>query len=160
MKENLEEYRETAVLIAVSTPDVAEAKTMEYLDELAFLVETAGGMCVKKFIQNLAHPDSRTYFGSGKIREVADFVQENDIDMVVVDDELPPSQQRNIEALMHCKVMDRTHLILDIFAKHAQTAHAKTQVELAQYKYLLPRLTGMWTHLEKQRVGIGMRGPG
>ena len=153
-------YRETAVLIAVSTPDVAEEKTMEYLDELAFLVETAGGQCVKKFIQNLAHPDTRTYFGSGKIREVADYVHENDIDMVVVDDELPPSQQRNIEELVRCKVMDRTHLILDIFAKHAQTAHAKTQVELAQYKYLLPRLAGMWTHLEKQRGGIGMRGPG
>ncbi|MBP5563375.1 MAG: GTPase HflX, partial [Bacteroidales bacterium] len=153
-------YRETAVLIAVSTPDVAEEKTMEYLDELAFLVETAGGQCVKKFIQNLAHPDTRTYFGSGKIREVADYVHENDIDMVVVDDELPPSQQRNIEEIVRCKVMDRTHLILDIFAKHAQTAHAKTQVELAQYKYLLPRLAGMWTHLEKQRGGIGMRGPG
>lgn len=158
--EKRDEHRETAVLIAVSTPDVAEAKTMEYLDELAFLVETAGGECVQKFIQNLAHPDTRTYFGSGKIREVADYVHEHDIDMVVVDDELPPSQQRNIEQLMGCKVMDRTHLILDIFAKHAQTAHAKTQVELAQYKYLLPRLTGMWTHLEKQRGGIGMRGPG
>lgn len=160
MQQNQEEYREKAVLIAVSTPDVSEAKTAEYLDELAFLVETAGGECVKKYIQNLQHPDSRTYFGSGKIAEVAEFVRENDIDMIVVDDELPPSQQRNIEQIAKCKVMDRTHLILDIFAKHAKTAHAKTQVELAQYKYLLPRLTGMWTHLEKQRGGIGMRGPG
>lgn len=160
MQQNQEEYREKAVLIAVSTPDVSEAKTAEYLDELAFLVETAGGECVKKYIQNLLHPDSRTYFGSGKIAEVAEFVRENDIDMIVVDDELPPSQQRNIEQIAKCKVMDRTHLILDIFAKHAKTAHAKTQVELAQYKYLLPRLTGMWTHLEKQRGGIGMRGPG
>ncbi len=160
MQQKQEEYREKAVLIAVSTPDVSEDKTAEYLDELAFLVETAGGECVKKYIQNLQHPDSRTYFGSGKIAEVAEFVRENDIDMIVVDDELPPSQQRNIEQIAKCKVMDRTHLILDIFAKHAKTAHAKTQVELAQYKYLLPRLTGMWTHLEKQRGGIGMRGPG
>lgn len=157
---NQDNYREKAVLIAVSTPDVSDEKTAEYLNELAFLVETAGGECVKMYIQNLQHPDSRTYFGSGKIAEVAEFVKENDIDMVVVDDELPPSQQRNIEQLTKCKVMDRTHLILDIFAKHAKTAHAKTQVELAQYKYLLPRLTGMWTHLEKQRGGIGMRGPG
>ncbi|MDY6327592.1 MAG: GTPase HflX [Bacteroidales bacterium] len=155
-----EEYREKAVLIAVSTPDVSDAKTKEYLEELAFLVETAGGECVKKYVQNLQHPDTRTYFGSGKMAEVADFVRENDVDMIVVDDELPPSQQRNIEQIAKCKVMDRTHLILDIFAKHAKTAHAKTQVELAQYKYLLPRLTGMWTHLEKQRGGIGMRGPG
>lgn len=158
--ENQDNYREKAVLIAVSTPDVSDEKTAEYLNELAFLVETAGGECVKMFIQNLQHPDPRTYFGSGKIAEVAEFVKENDMDMVVVDDELPPSQQRNIEQLTKCKVMDRTHLILDIFAKHAKTAHAKTQVELAQYKYLLPRLTGMWTHLEKQRGGIGMRGPG
>ncbi len=114
----------------------------------------------KRFTQNLAHPDPRTYLGSGKIREVAEYVHEQHIDLVVVDDELSPSQQRNIEQVLGCKVMDRTHLILDIFATRAQTAHAKTQVELAQYKYLLPRLTGMWTHLEKQRGGIGMRGPG
>ncbi len=155
-----DKYKEKAVLIAVSTPNVSEEKTKEYLDELAFLVETAGGECVKMFVQNLQHPDSRTYFGSGKIVEVAEFVKENDIDVIVVDDELPPSQQRNIEQIAKCKVMDRTHLILDIFANHAKTAHAKTQVELAQYKYLLPRLTGLWTHLEKQRGGIGMRGPG
>lgn len=151
---------EQAVLLAVSTPSISEEKTREYLDELAFLVDTAGGHAVKQFTQNLQYPDPRTYMGSGKIKDVADFIHENGIDMVVVDDELTPSQQRNIEGLLHCKVMDRTHLILDIFAKRAQTAHAKVQVELAQYKYLLPRLTGMWTHLEKQRGGIGMRGPG
>ncbi len=151
---------ETAVLLAVSTPNISEEKTREYLDELAFLVDTAGGEAVKQFTQNLQHPDSRTYMGSGKIKEVAEYVHENGIDFAVVDDELSPSQQRNIEGLLGCRVMDRTHLILDIFAKRAQTAHAKVQVELAQYKYLLPRLTGMWTHLEKQRGGIGMRGPG
>ncbi len=147
-------------MLAVCLPAVGEAKTQEYLNELAFLVETAGGKEDKRFTQNLAHPDPRTYLGSGKIREVAEYVHEQHIDLVVVDDELSPSQQRNIEQVLGCKVMDRTHLILDIFATRAQTAHAKTQVELAQYKYLLPRLTGMWTHLEKQRGGIGMRGPG
>ena len=151
---------ENIVLLAVCTPAIGEEKTQEYLNELAFLVETAGGVEVKRFTQNLAHPDPRTYMGSGKIKEVAEYVHENKIDLVVVDDELSPSQQRNIEQVLGCKVMDRTHLILDIFATRAQTAHAKTQVELAQYKYLLPRLTGMWTHLEKQRGGIGMRGPG
>ena len=151
---------ERTVLLAVSTPAIGEEKTQEYLNELAFLVETAGGEEVKRFTQNLAHPDPRTYMGSGKIKEVAEYVHDNQINLVVVDDELSPSQQRNIEQMLGCKVMDRTHLILDIFATRAQTAHAKTQVELAQYKYLLPRLTGMWTHLEKQRGGIGMRGPG
>lgn len=158
--ENPDNHIERAVLIAVCTPLVGEAKTQEYLNELAFLVDTAGGREEMRFTQNLPHPDPRTYFGSGKIREVAEYVHENHMDMVVVDDELSPSQQRNIEQILGCKVMDRTHLILDIFATRAQTAHAKTQVELAQYKYLLPRLTGMWTHLEKQRGGIGMRGPG
>ena len=147
-------------MLAVCLPAIGEAKTQEYLNELAFLVETAGGKEDKRFTQNLAHPDPRTYLGSGKIREVAEYVHEQHIELVVVDDELSPSQQRNIEQVLGCKVMDRTHLILDIFATRAQTAHAKTQVELAQYKYLLPRLTGMWTHLEKQRGGIGMRGPG
>lgn len=151
---------EQAVLLAVSTPTVGETRTREYLEELAFLLDTAGGTAVRTFIQNLNYPDPRTYMGSGKIREVADYVHEHAIDLVVVDDELSPSQQRNIEKVLNCKVMDRTHLILDIFAKRAQTAHAKVQVELAQYKYLLPRLTGLWTHLEKQRGGIGMRGPG
>ncbi|MBR4135403.1 MAG: GTPase HflX [Bacteroidales bacterium] len=160
MNSQVVDTSESAVLVAVCTPNVGEEKTHEYLNELAFLVETAGGSEVKRFTQNLSHPDPRTYLGSGKIREVADYVHENHVDMVVIDDELSPSQQRNIEQLLGCKVMDRTHLILDIFATRAQTAHAKTQVELAQYKYLLPRLTGMWTHLEKQRGGIGMRGPG
>ena len=151
---------ERAVLLAASTPAVTEEKTREYHDELAFLLDTAGGTAVRMFVQNLPYPDPRTYLGSGKIKEVAEYVHANDIGMVVEDDELTPSQQRNIEGVLGCKVMDRTHLILDIFAKRAQTAHAKVQVELAQYKYLLPRLTGMWTHLEKQRGGIGMRGPG
>ena len=159
-KNNIETIPERAALMAVSTPSVSEEKTREYLDELAFLVDTAGGVAVKQFTQNLPYPDPRTYLGSGKIKDVADYIHENGIDLLVVDDELTPSQQRNIEQIMHCKVMDRTHLILDIFAKRAQTAHAKVQVELAQYKYLLPRLTGLWTHLEKQRGGIGMRGPG
>ncbi len=167
-KNNIETIPERAALMAVSTPSVSEEKTREYLDELAFLVDTAGGVAVKQFTQNLPYPDPRTYLGSGKIKDVADYIHENGIDLLVVDDELTPSQQRNIEQIMHCKVMDRTvnenanmkEIVLDIFAKRAQTAHAKVQVELAQYKYLLPRLTGLWTHLEKQRGGIGMRGPG
>jgi GTP-binding protein HflX len=160
MKKISEVSAERAVLMAVSTPSVTEEKTREYLDELAFLVDTAGGVALKQFTQNLPYPDPRTYMGSGKIKDVADYIHEEGIDLLVVDDELTPAQQRNIEKIVNCKVMDRTHLILDIFAKRAQTAHAKVQVELAQYKYLLPRLTGMWTHLEKQRGGIGMRGPG
>lgn len=151
---------EKAVLIAVSTPQISEEKTKEYLEELAFLVDTAGGEADRRFVQNLPYPDKKTYLGSGKIQDVADYIHENDIDFAVVDDELSPAQIRNMENILHCKIMDRTHLILDIFAKRAQTAHAKVQVELAQYKYLLPRLTGLWTHLEKQRGGIGMRGPG
>lgn len=151
---------ERAVLLAVSVPDTDAGRTAAYLDELAFLVDTAGGEAACRFIQNLPHPDSRTYMGSGKIKEVAEYVHDEGIGFAVVDDELTPSQQRNIENALGCRVMDRTRLILDIFASRARTAHAKVQVELAQYKYLLPRLTGMWTHLEKQRGGIGMRGPG
>ena len=151
---------ERAVLIAVATPAVGIDRVTEYLDELAFLLDTAGGVAVRQFVQNLSHPDARTYLGSGKLEEVAAYVAENHIDLAVFDDELSPSQIRNVESALHCKVMDRTHLILDIFAKRAQTAHAKVQVELAQYQYLLPRLTGMWGHLQKQRGGIGMRGPG
>lgn len=151
---------ERVILAGVSTPSDTHEKINEYIDELAFLVETAGGVSDKRFIQNLPHPDPRTYFGSGKLQEVADYIINNHIDLAVFDDELSPSQIRNIEKVLHCKILDRTHLILDIFAKRAQTAHAKVQVELAQYQYLLPRLTGMWTHLEKQRGGIGMRGPG
>ncbi len=152
--------KERAVLLAVSGPDSDAERTAAYLDELAFLVDTAGGEAACRFIQNLPHPDSRTYMGSGKIKEVAEYVHNEGISFAVVDDELTPSQQRNIENALGCRVMDRTRLILDIFASRARTAHAKVQVELAQYKYLLPRLTGMWTHLEKQRGGIGMRGPG
>ena len=151
---------ERAVLIAVATPAVGIERVTEYLDELAFLLDTAGGIAVKQFVQNLQHPDSKTYLGSGKLDEVAAYVIENKIDLAVFDDELSPSQIRNVEGVLHCKVMDKTHLILDIFAKRAQTAHSKVQVELAQYQYLLPRLTGMWGHLQKQRGGIGMRGPG
>lgn len=151
---------ERAVLIGVATPDTPFEKMNEYLTELAFLVDTAGGVAVRKIIQNLPHPDPRTYLGSGKLREMKEFIEENQIDIAVFDDELTPSQTRNIESFLGIMVIDRTRLILDIFSKRAQTAHAKVQVELAQYQYLLPRLTGMWTHLEKQRGGIGMRGPG
>lgn len=153
-------YTERAVLVAVATPQCGMERVNEYLDELAFLLDTAGGVCEKKFVQNLPYPDPKTYLGSGKLDEVAEYIHEHEIDLAVFDDELSPSQLRNVEAVLHCKVMDRTHLILDIFAKRAQTAHSKVQVELAQYQYLLPRLTGMWTHLQKQRGGIGMRGPG
>jgi len=153
-------HNETAVLIAVATPSLPFEKTNEYLDELAFLTDTAGGIAVRKFIQNLPYPDPRTYLGSGKLEEVAFYIEENKIAIAVFDDELSPSQTRNIEEILKCRVIDRTRLILDIFSKRAQTAHAKVQVELAQYQYLLPRLTRMWTHLEKQRGGIGMRGPG
>ncbi|HHU47010.1 MAG TPA: GTPase HflX [Bacteroidales bacterium] len=151
---------EKAILIGVSTPDTPYEKMEEYLEELAFLVETAGGLPIKKVIQNLQFPDPKTYLGSGKLNDVKEYIEENKIDIAVFDDELSPSQIRNIEAVLKCKILDRTNLILDIFSKRAKTAHAKTQVELAQYNYLLPRLTRMWTHLEKQRGGIGMRGPG
>lgn len=152
--------QETAVLIGVCTPGITQEKVEEYLTELAFLIETAGGLPDRHFSQNLPYPDPKTYLGSGKLNDVRNYIAEHKIDLAVFDDELSPSQNRNIEKVLGCKVMDRTHLILDIFAKRAQTAHAKVQVELAQYQYLMPRLTGMWTHLEKQRGGIGMRGPG
>lgn len=158
--DTLEINSEMAVLIAVSTPSVSVEKVNEYLEELAFLVDTAGGVAVKKFTQNLQYPDPKTYLGSGKLEEVREYIRENKVGLAVFDDELSPSQTRNVEQVLECKVLDRTRLILDIFAKRAQTAHAKVQVELAQYEYLLPRLTRMWTHLEKQRGGIGMRGPG
>ena len=159
-KQSIDNKEERAVLAAVATPSVGIERVNEYLDELAFLLETAGGIAVKKFVQNLQYRDPKTYLGSGKLEEVAAYVKENDIELAVFDDELSPSQLRNIEAVLHCKILDRTHLILDIFSKRAQTAHSKVQVELAQYQYLLPRLTGMWSHLQKQRGGIGMRGPG
>ncbi|MBP9987854.1 MAG: GTPase HflX [Bacteroidales bacterium] len=151
---------ETAVIAtAVSDKDkIREAE--EYLDELAFLAETASIKVVKRFTQRLDHPIAGTYFGTGKLAEIKAYIEENCIDYIIFDDELSPTQMRNIEKELHCSVVDRTGLILDIFADRAQTAYAKTQVELAQYQYLLPRLTGMWTHLERQRGGIGVRGPG
>jgi GTPase len=152
--------QEKAILIGVATPDTPFERVNEYLSELAFLVDTAGGIAIKKVIQNLPYPDPRTYLGSGKLEEVKNTIIDLEIKIAVFDDELSPSQTRNIEAVLGIRIIDRTRLILDIFSKRAQTAHAKVQVELAQYQYILPRLTGMWTHLEKQRGGIGMRGPG
>ena len=153
--------RETAVLVGVITQTQNEKKSKEYLDELAFLVETAGAEPLKRFTQKVSNPNPKTFIGSGKINEIAAYVNQQDIDLVVFDDELSPSQLRNIEAVFgERKILDRTNLILDIFAGRAQTAHACTQVELAQYEYLLPRLTRMWTHLQKQKGGIGMKGPG
>jgi len=151
---------ETAILIGVIEKYQDAAEVEEYLQELAFLVETAGAIPRHAFTQQLEHQDPRTFVGSGKLGEIRDYVQENEIDLVIFDDELNPSQLRNIERELKCRILDRTNLILDIFARRAQTAHAKTQVELAQYEYLLPRLTRMWTHLERQRGGIGLRGPG
>jgi len=152
--------KETAILIGVITRDDTAEHITEYLDELAFLVETAGAVAVQRFVQRLNMIDSRTFVGSGKLAEIQEFIKENKIDIAVFDDELNPSQIRNIEKALKCRILDRNNLILDIFAKRARTAHAKTQVELAQYQYLLPRLTRMWTHLERQRGGIGLRGPG
>lgn len=154
------ESSERTILIGIVTPQQSEAKTLEYLDELEFLADTAGAVTVRKFIQKLNGPDSRTYVGSGKLEEIRNYVENNDIGMAIFDDDLSPKQVANIERELKIKILDRTSLILDIFAKRAQTANAKTQVELAQYQYLLPRLTRLWTHLERQRGGIGMRGPG
>ena len=151
---------ETAILVGVATKHQDMERTLEYLDELAFLVDTAGGKALKTFTQKLEYSDPRTYVGSGKLAEIREWIQEHKVDMAVFDDELTPSQIRNIEGELKCRIIDRSSLILDIFAKRAQTANSKTQVELAQYEYLLPRLTRRWTHLEKQRGGIGLRGPG
>jgi len=156
----IEQRPETAILVGLITNAQQKEKVQEYLDELAFLVETAGGNPVERFTQHLDYPNSRTYVGTGKLEEIRQYVKAAEIDMVIFDDELGGSQIRNLEKALECKILDRTNLILDIFAKRAQTAHAKVQVELAQYQYLLPRLTGMWTHLERQRGGIGLRGPG
>jgi len=155
-----EKLPDRAILIGVLTPDVKLNTFQEYLDELSFLLDTAGGEVQKVFIQKMDRPDSRFFVGSGKIREIAAWVDEHQPEMAIFDDELSPSQIRNIEKELKCRVMDRTNLILDIFARRARTAHAKTQVELAQYQYMLPRLTRLWTHLEKQRGGIGLKGPG
>lgn len=151
---------EKAVLIGIMNREQNEKKVTEYLDELEFLTFTAGGEVMERFVQRMDPPDPKTFIGSGKMNEVEKFVKENDIGSVIFDDELTPAQQRNIEKQLKCKILDRTSLILDIFAQRAQTSYARTQVELAQYEYLLPRLTGLWTHLERQRGGIGMRGPG
>jgi GTP-binding protein HflX len=151
---------ERAILIGLIYPGQDENQASEYLAELSFLTETAGAEPVSSFLQRLAIPDPRTFVGSGKISEIAAFVAENKINVAIFDDELSPSQLRNIENTLGCRILDRTNLILDIFARRAHTSHARTQVELAQYQYLLPRLTRMWTHLERQRGGIGLRGPG
>lgn len=159
-KTNIDTEMERAVLVGLITPSQNEMKANEYLDELAFLADTAGAMTVRKFLQRLDGPSSVTYVGKGKLEEIRQYVEENDIAMAIFDDDLTSKQVQNIERELKVKVLDRTSLILDIFARRAQTANAKAQVELAQYQYLLPRLTRMWTHLERQRGGIGMRGPG
>jgi len=153
--------KERAILIGLITPNLKTEKVYEYLDELAFLVTTAGALPVRNFTQKLKHPDNTTFLGKGKINEVKDYAENESIDIIVFDDDLSPSQLRNIQKIFpECKILDRSNLILDIFASRAKTAQARTQVELAQYEYLLPRLTRMWTHLERQKGGIGMRGPG
>ena len=160
MKDLIIESSERAVLVGLITPTQNEAKANEYLDELAFLADTAGAVTEGRFLQRLNYPDSRTFVGKGKLAEIKQFVEDHEIGMAIFDDDLTSKQVANIERELQIKILDRTSLILDIFAKRAQTANAKTQVELAQYQYLLPRLTRMWTHLERQRGGIGMRGPG
>ncbi len=156
-----EQSKETAVLVGVTVRNQKDSTTLEYLDELAFLAETAGVKTLKRFVQKLDRPHPKTFIGKGKMEDVLDYVKEHGVDMVIFDDELSPSQLRNIERILEVKILDRSNLILDIFATRAQTAHARTQVELAQYQYLLPRLTRMWTHLDRQKGGgAGMRGPG
>lgn len=157
---SLKNEPEKAVLIGIITRRQDEKTVAEYLDELAFLAHTAGAITLKRFTQKLDHPHPKTFVGTGKLIEIAEYVKENSADIVIFDDELSPSQIRNIGKTMDCKILDRTNLILDIFAQRAKTSHAKIQVELAQYQYLLPRLTRMWTHLERQQGGIGLRGPG
>jgi len=152
--------QEKAILIGVITQNQKQEQAEEYIDELAFLTLTAGARVVKRFLQRLTHPDRKFYVGSGKLEEIEAFVTANEIDIVIFDDELSPSQLRNLEQALKCKILDRNNLILDIFATRARTAQAKYQVELAQAQYLLPRLTRMWTHLSKQKGGIGMKGPG
>ena len=151
---------EKTVIVGIVTQKQDEDKLQEYLDELEFLTFTAGGEVVKRFTQKMERPNPKTFVGTGKMEEINQYVIENDISTVIFDDELSPSQQKNISKIIDCKILDRTHLILDIFAQRAETSYARTQVELAQCQYLLPRLSGMWTHLERQKGGIGMRGPG
>jgi len=160
MLEKKQHNYERAVLVGVVTQQQDEDKLTEYMDELEFLAYTAGATVDRRFTQKLTQPDSKTFVGSGKIQEIKEYVKENEIGTIIFDDELSPSQLKNIEREVEVKILDRTNLILDIFAQRAQTSYARTQVELAQYQYLLPRLTRMWTHLERQKGGIGMRGPG
>ena len=154
------EERDRCVLVGVQTPYVSDENLKEYFDELAFLVETLDAIAVKTFSQRLQMIDSRTYVGTGKLEEIREYIKEKEIEWVVFDDEHSPSQLRNIERVLACNVLDRTQVILNIFAKRARTSHAKTQVALAEYKYMLPRLTRMWTHLDRQKGGLNMRGPG
>lgn len=151
---------ERVVLVGIINKQQDEDKSKEYLDELEFLTYTAGGEVIRRFVQKMDMPNPKTFIGTGKMEEVKQFVDDNDIGTVIFDDELSPAQERNISKILNCKILDRTNLILDIFAQRAQTSYARTQVELAQCEYLLPRLKGMWTHLERQKGGIGMRGPG
>ena len=151
---------ENVVIVGIINENQNADKTQEFLDELSFLAFTAGGQVLKRFTQKLKIPNSKTFLGAGKIEEVKTYVKKNEISTVIFDEELSPAQQGNIEQILRCKIIDRTGLILDIFAQRAKTSYARTQVELAQYQYLLPRLKGLWTHLERQRGGIGMRGPG
>ncbi len=160
MLEKKDHSYEQAVLVGLITQQQTEEKLTEYLDELEFLAFTAGATVVKRFTQRLTLPDSKTFIGSGKAQEIKEYLKQNDIGTVIFDDELSPSQLKNLEKEMEVKILDRTNLILDIFAQRAQTSYARTQVELAQYQYLLPRLSKMWSHLDKQKGGIGMRGPG
>ena len=151
---------EKAVIVGLINQSQDANQTKEYLDELAFLALTSGANVIERFTQRLKQPHPNTFIGKGKLNEIRDFVKDHHIDLVIFDDDLSATQLRNIEKMLACKILDRSNLILDIFASRARTAHAKTQVELAQYQYLLPRLTRMWTHLERQKGGIGMRGPG
>lgn len=160
MLEQINLNYEKVVLVGIINQTQNEEKSKEYLDELEFLTYTAGGEVLKRFTQKLDVPNPKTFIGTGKMEEVQQFVEENQVGTVIFDDELSPAQQKNIERILKAKILDRTGLILDIFAQRAQTSYSRTQVELAQYQYLLPRLTGLWTHLERQRGGIGMRGPG
>ena len=160
MIENKKTEYENTIIVGVVNRDQNEAVVKDYLDELSFLSETAGGVVKKRFIQKLDSPNPKTFIGSGKISEIQIFNKKNDISSVIFDDELSPTQQGNLERILKCKIIDRTGLILDIFAQRAKTSYAKNQVELAQYQYLMPRLKGLWTHLERQKGGIGMRGPG
>lgn len=159
-KTGIQNKRERAVIVGLIYGDQTEEQVQEFLDELEFLALTAGAVTVKRYVQSLPHPDPALFMGSGKLQEIKEFIDENDIDLVIFDDDLSGKQVRNIEKLLKRKIIDRSSLILDIFADRAKTAQAKTQVELAQMQYLLPRLRGLWTHLERQRGGIGMRGPG